>query len=391
MEPAVEGHDRGLACREGIEELVRRVRLEDRVGRESRERHVGGADQQRDLRPRDVGEDDQVFELELGDALLDPLLLGPVSGCDDRDTVLARLAQRDGCVDELVDSVRDAHRPCVDGDELAVEAVPLPERGIGDLGAEVLDVAHVRDQDDVLGGNPSLDEHVAHLLAADDNPASRPVELPLERLGRPDLRPSREEAQADRHRRPQILELEDERGPPQARGKYSGDPDRQRARRGEDDVGGAGGCGEQSRPERESAVGEHAHPLRKCLCVRHLQQNDVEPVEPAARDHSPSPLAFELHAPRVAPDDRHLVPALEQPLREVVDAGVRGRSRASELRVDVEDPHGADGDSRPVSGRPGSNRPAGARAGPTGRGRPRRRGRACPRSPRAGRRGRSAA
>ena len=255
----------------------------------------------------------------------------------------------------------------------------------------MLDVAHVRDQDDLLGGNPPFDEHVTHFCAADDDPPCRPVEAPLERLGRPDLRPPRQEAHADRHRRPEILELEHERSPPQARGEHPGDPDRERARGGKDDVGRAGGRGEQSRAEREAAVGHHTHPLRKRLRVGNLEQDDLEAVEPAARDHAPAPLAFELHPPRVPPDDRHLVPALEQPLPEVVDAGVRGRSRASELRVDVEDPHGAGGDFSPGSGRPGSSPPAGARAGRPACSRSRRRARACPRSPPVARPGRSAA
>ena len=150
-EPAVEVRDHRRSGRERVEELVRRVRLERLVGREDRQSDVGGGDDPGDLLARNRRRDDQVVQPELARAALEARPLASEAERDDPDPRLAGLLEGACSLGELVDAVRLPHRTRVERDELPVEPEPAEVLLAPCRPVEQLQLADVRDEDDLLG------------------------------------------------------------------------------------------------------------------------------------------------------------------------------------------------------------------------------------------------
>src|SRR5215211_6881425 len=89
-QPAVHVDDDGLPRRERIEELVRRVDLERRIGSEDRQCDVGRAHEPGDVLAGNGWKDEDVVEALLTDAALKGAALASLSDDDDADLVVAR-------------------------------------------------------------------------------------------------------------------------------------------------------------------------------------------------------------------------------------------------------------------------------------------------------------
>jgi hypothetical protein len=266
----------------------------------------------------------------------------PISERDDRHALVTPPPQRLRRVDELVEAVRPAHGTGVERDELPLEPVPRAEGFVHHVRPEDVQVGCVRDQRELLAGDPPPLQVLLRPLAQHDDPFGRRVEPPLEPLGAPHRRRAPERAELDGDRGPEVADLEDERDALQPRGRQPRDPDRQRRRGGEDDVRlplqcAGDPCGDRERRER----GE-PHRSRVTVRVGDVQEEDVDAVHALARDELPLlwALAAGLEPARVAADDRHAVPALHEPPGELV--GPRGGRAPSggEVLVEVEDVQG---------------------------------------------------
>ena len=340
--PAVEVDDRRLARRQRVEELVRRVGLQHRVGREDRQRDVGGADDSRELLLRHRGQEAEVVEPELPRPLLEARPLAAVAEHDDRDALVAPAPQRLGRVDELVEAVRPAHRAGVERDELPLEPVTRAELLVHHARPEDVQVGRVRDQRELLARDPAPLEILLRALAEHDDPLGAGVQPPLEPLRAPHRRRALEGAELDGDGRPEVADLEHERDALQPRGGQAGDPDRERRRRGEDDVRlplqracDAGG-------DREGR--ERREPERRRVAVRvgDVQEEHVDAVHRLARDELPRRRLVPpgLEPARVAADDRHLVAAVDEPPGELVRPRGGRAPPGGEVLVEVEDVQG---------------------------------------------------
>ena len=278
---------------------------------------------------------------QAGRVALQPLALAAVSERDDPDPLVAALVEDARRRHELVDPVRLSHRAGIERHEAAVESELLEVGGVRLGRPEEVGLGQIRDDDELVGRHTLPDEELARALAADDDALGRAVQRPLEPLGRGDLGSVREEAELDRHVRPHVLDLENERDPAGARVGEPVQADRERCRGRVDDVRLRHARRGQGRGERVAAVGEDPLPLREPLRVRDPDPDHVDAVdglavdEPARRRRDPA----RLHVAPVEPDDRDAVAPLHEVARERVGASRREPSRRSELRVEVEDVH----------------------------------------------------
>ena len=340
--PAVEVDDRRLPRRERVEELVRRVGLQHRVGREDRQRDVCGADDAGQLLLRHRGQEAEVVEAQLPRPFLETRPLSAVAEREDHDALVAAATQRLGGVDELVEAVRPAHRACVDGDELPLEPVARPERLVGHAGPEDVQVGRIRDQRELLARDPAPLEILLRPLAQHDDPLCARVQPPLEPLRAPHGGWALQRAELDGDGRPEVADLEDERDALQPRRRQPGDPDRQRRRGGEDDVRLPLQRARDARGDRERRERREPERRRVAVCVRDVEVEDVDPVHALPRDEpSRRPVVpAALEPARVPADDRDAVPAFDEAPGELVRPRGGRAPTGGEVLVEVEDVQG---------------------------------------------------
>ena len=227
-QPAVEVDDGGLAGSQRVEELVGRVGFEGGVGRKERQGGVGGAHDGGQTMLGHRGQEAHVAQAELAHPRLEPRPLAAVADGDQGDVVAARVGERGGRVDELVEAVGASHGAGVEAEELAFETVLAAEAVVDVAGAKEVEVAGVGHEDQLLGGYAAGAQGVARALAQDDDLLGAIVDQAFEPLRRGDQEGVAQRAQSDGGGGPQIADLEHEGRLLETLGDHAGYGDRER-------------------------------------------------------------------------------------------------------------------------------------------------------------------
>ena len=265
-----------------------------------------------------------------------------------------------GGVEELVEAVGAAHRARIEGDELAGQAVALAKVGVDHVGREEIEVAGVGHEDQLVGRHALGEQGVATGLAEHDDTRRATIEQASSRLRGDDQRAKAQGADGDRHLGPQVAQLKDERAPLSRAVSSPGMP----MVSGVDEAKTTSGRGRKRSGEARSGGEQHergeAQWVREIVGVGHVQQHEIDAVDPVADDQ---PRAPRPGPPSLGRCEMLLTmvtwwPRCDEAPRELEASVCRGALAGGEVLMEVEDPHGSRGLVGAWAGPP-----AGARAG----------------------------